>query len=130
MSFHLFQASDSYEEILSRKEVNLVVISTPPFAHMDFAKKALKWKKHVWIEKPIALTSGEAAEILSLDETGLITLVGHELRFLKSMRKMKQLIQEGYIGDIWNVRRCLCMKSSVSFRLVATFPLEEEHITR
>ena len=78
------------DDILLSKEVDAVVIATPVFTHFALAKKALENGKHVLLEKPMTSTVKEA-ELLMVDHTFLYT---------GAVRKMRQLIDEGSIGDI------------------------------
>src|ERR1035437_2924692 len=53
----------SFDEMLSDKEISLVIINTPDHTHAEFAHKALMAGKHVVVEKPFTLHAGEAEDL-------------------------------------------------------------------
>src|SRR6266702_4366807 len=60
--------TDKFEDLLNDTQLNAVVIATPVGFHYSMAKAALSVGKHVFIEKPMARTEAEAAELVSLAE--------------------------------------------------------------
>lgn len=93
--------TSSLEEILASPEIHAVVISTPSHTHYRIAKAALLSGKHVYVEKPVATSSLETQELYTLAEhTGQILMVGHLLMYHPAVNRLKQLIEEGYLGEI------------------------------
>jgi len=91
----------SFEDLLNDNELDAVVIATPVRFHYSMAKAALSVGKHVFIEKPMARTEAEAAELVSLAERqGLILMVGHTFLFSPAVRRMKEIITAGDIGEV------------------------------
>lgn len=89
------------EEILDDREVNSVVIATPAETHFEIAKMCLEHGKHVLVEKPITLYSGEAESLLKLAESKkLVLMVGHVLLYHPAVLKMKSMIEENIIGKV------------------------------
>ena len=89
------------DDILLSKEVDAVVIATPVFTHFALAKKALENGKHVLLEKPMTSTVKEAEELMELAaKKNLLLMVDHTFLYTGAVRKMRQLIDEGSIGDI------------------------------
>ncbi len=89
------------KEILNDPSVDAVAVSTPTATHFDIARQVLEAGKHVLVEKPLTATSGEAAELTRLAEAkGLVLMVGHVFLFNAGIRALKDLIDEGEIGDI------------------------------
>jgi len=82
--------------IMQRDDVHLVSIVTPPNTHCEFLQAALKAGKHVLCEKPTALNAKEAEMMLkaSQEHPKQICILDHELRFLPSMLKAKEIAQE------------------------------------
>ncbi|GAB4160133.1 MAG: Gfo/Idh/MocA family oxidoreductase [Planctomycetota bacterium] len=80
---------------------DVVALSTPVSTHFELAMKALKAGKHLFIEKPITRTS-EEAEILvkEAQKRGLVIVVDHILLFQGMVRKVKEIIASGELGDI------------------------------
>ena len=78
-----------------------VAIATPPHTHYELVGKALEASKHVLVEKPLARTSAEAAELMTLaKDLGLVLMPGHTFLYSPPVTKIRNLIQEGVLGDI------------------------------
>ena len=66
------------DEALADPRIEAVAIATPPHTHYDLVRQALEAGKHVLVEKPLARTADEAAELIALaDELGLVLMPGH-----------------------------------------------------
>ena len=77
------------------------VIATPAITHFEIAKMVIKAKKHVLIEKPMSLSIKDAEQLVDLSEKNNVNvLVGHVLLFHPAITKIKNLINEGVIGDL------------------------------
>ncbi len=88
----------SYKQLLM--SVDAVVICTPAKTHFKLAKEALE-KVDVLVEKPIALNMKEVREIEKISKKNKkIVMVGHQLHFHPAVKKMKNLIENGTIGDL------------------------------
>lgn len=85
---------------LLRSDIDLVTIVTPPFQHLEMASAALEAGLHVVSEKPTALNGEEARQLLELSRRhpDRIALVDHELRFLPSTRRAREMVQD--LGEI------------------------------
>ena len=93
--------TQKFEDLLNDSELDAVVIATPVRFHYTMAKAALSVGKHVFIEKPMARTEAEAAELVSLAERqGLVLMVGHTFLFSPAVRRMKEIISAGDIGEV------------------------------
>ena len=89
------------DSILSDRQINAVIISTPAQTHYDVAKKLLINKKHILVEKPITLFANEAKELIKLSKQYRRKLmVGHVLLYHPAITKLKAMISEGIIGKI------------------------------
>jgi predicted dehydrogenase len=90
-----------YDEVLADPKVDAVLIATPISTHHALAKAALKRRKHVFVEKPLAASTNEAAELVELaDARGLTLMVGHTFVFSPPVRKVKELLDAGELGDV------------------------------
>lgn len=99
VKFPSVNLTTDYDEML--KHVDAVAIATPVATHFSFAKKALQMGKHIWVEKPFTATSAEAIELIEIAEkSNLKIFVDHTFIYTGAVRKMKELIDEGEIGDI------------------------------
>lgn len=92
---------DSSDDLLNHKDINAIYIATPPSSHLEYALKALKLNKNVYLEKPMALNASEALQICEAVQMskGKLT-VAHYRRHLPMFLKVKQLIDDGEIGQV------------------------------
>ena len=80
---------------------NVAIIATPTSSHLALALKAAHHGCHLFIEKPLSHNAEDVDRLIQLvREKGLITLVGCNMRFHPSIRKIKELLQESVIGHI------------------------------
>lgn len=87
--------------ICSREDVDAVIVATPNYLHKEPVLVAAKHKKHIFCEKPIALSYHDCDEMVKAAEAhGVIFMAGHVMNFFRSVRHAKQLILEGRIGDV------------------------------
>jgi predicted dehydrogenase len=92
---------DDYQAVISDDEVDAVLIATPISTHYPLARAALKAGKHVFVEKPVTAAPDEAVELMRLaDENGLTLMVGHTFVFSPPVRKVKQIIESGDLGEV------------------------------
>ena len=90
------------DEMLDSGLLDLVVVSTPPNSHHDWAMKALERDLHVVLEKPMALTADECDAALAFAaEKGKTLVVYQDRRFDRDFITMRRLIREGSIGDVF-----------------------------
>lgn len=90
-----------FSDLLQDGELDAIVVATPVRFHFEMAKAALLAGKHVFVEKPLARTVIEAEELVSLaEQNGLILMVGHTFLFSPAVRRMKEIIDAGDIGEI------------------------------
>lgn len=92
----------NYEDMLVDDSIDVVIICVISSIHATIAKQALKYNKHVIIEKPLALSIKEAEVIIELaKEKKKQVLVCHQLRYLPLIEKLKQVIEKGYLGELY-----------------------------
>lgn len=97
---HLTFTGD-FDSLLEGDRVDAVVIATGSESHYQLARKALLNGKHVLVEKPMALKVSEAEELVKLsEERNLVLLVGHLLRYHNGLIKLKEYMDQGYLGKI------------------------------
>lgn len=93
-----------YQDVLDDDRVDAVVIATPISTHYPLAKAALLAGKHVFVEKPMTGSTAQAVELVDLAATRDLTLmVGHTFVFSPPVRKVKQIIETGELGEIYFV---------------------------
>jgi len=90
------------DAVLNDAGVEAVVIATPARSHFSLVHKALEAGKHVLVEKPIAMASEETETLIKLaDEHRRVLMVGHTFEYNPAVLKIKSLIDEGAIGDVY-----------------------------
>jgi predicted dehydrogenase len=90
-----------YRTLLADPEVDAVVIATPVGTHYKFALEALKAGKHVLVEKPFTKTSKEGEHVVVEAARKRLTLmVDHTFIYTGAVRKMKELVDSGELGEI------------------------------
>jgi len=93
-----------FDEVLDDPEVDAVVVATPVHTHFEIASAALRAGKHVLVEKPLARTSSQCRELMSLAEAkGLTLMVGHVFLYNAAVRRVKDYITSGELGEIYYV---------------------------
>lgn len=94
----------TFDELLKKKELTAVIITTQFNNHYSLIKKALQAGKDVFTEKPIADTLERARELTSLaKEKGLLLVVGYQYMTEKDFYKLKILMRRGFFGEIRKV---------------------------
>ena len=86
-------------ELISRAQPDVVHITTPPESHFEIARFCLEQGRHVYVEKPFTLNAAEADQLVSLaTEKGLKLTVGHNNQFSHVARRLRELVDAGYLG--------------------------------
>ena len=103
--FSMPHACRTAVELVALSDVDLVVITSPPVEHHGATLEALKAGKHVICEKPMAMSATEAREMneAALARPKQLSIIDHELRFNPTWRKMKELVEGGFVGNVFHV---------------------------
>ena len=92
---------ENHEDILSRQDIDLFDVCTPPFVHAQISINALRSGKHVICEKPMAASLAECDEMIrARDESGKVLSVIAQNRFRKPIRDLKALLDSGIAGKV------------------------------
>jgi predicted dehydrogenase len=101
-----------YRELLEQADVDAVTIALPNHLHAQVAIEALKARKHVLLEKPMAMNAREASRIIDTAMKMKRTLmVAQNYRFNRSTQMARMLIQRGDLGEIYHAR-CFWLRRS------------------
>jgi predicted dehydrogenase len=93
-------AFDDYRKMIASPEIDAVAVVVRVPSHYAPTKAALEAGKHVYCEWPLGRTTAEAVELAALAERrGLVTAVGLQARVNPALMHMKELIEEGYVGE-------------------------------
>ena len=97
--FPVKQYYSDLTELLSEAKPDVLHITTPPESHFPVARLALELGCHVYVEKPFTLDLEEAQKLMALaEEKGLKITVGHDDQFTHVARRMRKLVQSGFLG--------------------------------
>ena len=89
-------------DVVTSTEIDAVAIVTPVSTHYHVARQALENGKHIFVEKPFTATSEQAEELIELAERKkLRIMVDHTFLFTGAVRKIKQLIDEDVLGQLY-----------------------------
>jgi len=103
-NFSKSRTTPNWEEAIQDAEVDGVIVSAPASTHFALAKAALQAGKHVFVEKPLAMNTREADELVALAASANRTLmVGHTFLYNAAVRYTKRLIDEGQLGDLYYI---------------------------
>ena len=93
------KTTKEYTQLLTA--VDAVIIATPPATHYPLAKRALQEGKHVFVEKPLALTKEHAKDLIEeAKRAGVVLMVGHTYEYVPQVNKLKEIISSGEIGKV------------------------------
>jgi len=99
------EATVDYHEVLNHPDVDVVSICAPNFLHAEIGIAAAKAGKAFWIEKPVGRGFAETSAVeAEADKAGVVTSIGFNYRHAPAIEKAKQLIAEGALGRITNIR--------------------------
>lgn len=101
-NFHSIETTKNPQDIFKDKDIDAVVIVTPISTHFPLAKEALNSGKHVLVEKPLTATAAHAESLLNLaEQKGLVLMVDHTFLYTAAVKKIKELVDSGTIGEIY-----------------------------
>ena len=94
--------TQNFDDLLKDSQLDAVVVSTPAISHFEHAFKAINAGKHVFVEKPLCLSARDAEELVSRAQAKKkILMVGHLLLYHPAVRKLKEIIKSGELGNIF-----------------------------
>jgi predicted dehydrogenase len=101
---HVEFVTDSIDDFLALSGLDLVVIATPSATHFDLARRAIACGKHVLVMKPLTTRVDHAEELVHLSErAGVMLAVDHTFVYTGAVRKMRELVESGSLGDIYYI---------------------------
>lgn len=99
------RSSDDWEAVCNDPDIDVIDICTPNHLHRDMALAAIQAGKHVYCEKPLAVTAEDARLIRdAADEANAVTAMGFNYSCNPLISKARQMIASGSIGDVYNFR--------------------------
>src|SRR5215467_3755172 len=98
--FPIKQYFHDVSDLLREARPDVVHITTPPQSHFELAQACLNAGCHVYVEKPFTLDARDAQSLLALaEEKGRKITAGHDDQFRHAARRMRKLVQDGYLGS-------------------------------
>ena len=98
-------AVTDWRELVSRDDIDVIDINAPSNVHKEIALEAARAGKHIFCEKPLALTLADSREMLqAAEEAGVKHMVGFNYRFAPAVMLAKKLVEEGRLGRIYHFR--------------------------
>ena len=95
------RSTTDFEQLLADDELDAVVLATPVFTHHTLASAALRAGKHVFVEKPLAASSGEANDLFAIAaECDRTLMCGHTFLYSPAVRRIKEILDAGELGDL------------------------------
>ncbi|MBE9046928.1 Gfo/Idh/MocA family oxidoreductase [Pleurocapsales cyanobacterium LEGE 10410] len=95
----IYYAYNDLNKILSLLEVDAVSISTPPFLHYEMAKKVLEAKKHLLLEKPMAMNAHQVKELYHLArQQRVVAIADFEFRYVPAWQLLAEHLKDDYVG--------------------------------
>ena len=99
------EAATDWQEVVARKDIDIVDVSTPGDSHMEIAIAAARAGKAVFCEKPLANTVRDAERMLAaVEKAGVVHMICHNYRRAPAVMLARQLIAEGQLGTIRHYR--------------------------
>jgi predicted dehydrogenase len=98
------RTTSSVGDLFADASVDAVAIATPVSTHAPLVAAALEAGKHVFVEKPLAASSAEAAELIRLaEQRGLVLMPGHTFLYSPPVVAIRELIEAGELGELFFV---------------------------
>lgn len=96
------RVTDDFSSVINDHTVDAVVIATPAISHAELAVAALQAGKHVFVEKPLALSVGDAERVVAAaEQAGRFLMVGHLLQYHPAVEYLKTMITRGDLGEVY-----------------------------
>jgi predicted dehydrogenase len=109
--------ADSYDELLKDSSIDAVVLATPHSAHVEQIIAAAHAGKHVFVEKPLGLSSEDSERAVAACAEHRVTLaVGYNWRFQPALREIRYMLEDGRLGKLLHIEGNFCGPSAYRFR--------------
>jgi len=117
---HKLKLADGYESLLKDPNVHAVVLCTPHSMHAEQVVAAAKAGKHVFCEKPFALTKADAEKAVDATKKAGVALgLGYNRRFHPEMNKLRERIRSGALGTVMHVEATMTFPNALALKPTA-----------
>src|SRR5271157_74011 len=123
---HITKAYGNSEDLLTDKEIDAVHIATLNNLHYPLARKAMEHGKHVLCEKPLAMDSIQAGDLLDVaNRTGVIHAICHNMRYYPLVKQARSMVEAGEVGSVRLIhghylQDWLFLETDYNWRLIAS----------
>lgn len=94
-----------WRKLIARDDIDVIDIALPQHLHYEIAVEAAKAGKHIFCEKPMAMNSTQALEMLAIcEQNGVLHYLNHNYRRVPAIVQAKKMIEEGLLGDVYHWR--------------------------
>jgi predicted dehydrogenase len=105
---------EDYRQMLAEQQPNIVVVATPNIFHQEMAKAAIESGAHVLCEKPLALTYGDAVDIVeTASANGRVLTVGTHFRYAPASLAVRRQADAGFFGRIYAARTVMHRRAGI-----------------
>jgi predicted dehydrogenase len=112
--FNVPELVADYRVLLAREDIDVVSIALPNYLHAPVALAALRAKKHVMLDKPMATNAAEAARLLvESRKQGVQFMVGQNNRFIPEVQTARQLVEDGVLGDVYHAKTAWTRRAGI-----------------
>lgn len=102
--YPFLETTQDYRALIDDPAIDAIVIATPVTSHAKLAREALLAGKHVFVEKPLSSSAEDSLQLVKLArEKGLVGMVGHTFIYSPAVRKIKELLNSGELGEIYYI---------------------------
>lgn len=118
-------ATTDWRDLLGRSDIHVIHCCTPNDAHRDLLVAALAAGKHVYCDKPLARTLAEAEDVArAAQKASVVHRMTFNYRFVPAIMRAKELVNEGFLGDVFQVRAAYLHAGYVDPRRPRTWRLQ------
>ena len=102
--FEVHEVATDYREVISRPDIDAITVATPDALHHEVTLAALAAGKHVFCEKPLAMSVVQAREMgEAAERAGRVAMVAFTFRYTHALGKLRELLRAGAIGEPFQV---------------------------
>jgi myo-inositol 2-dehydrogenase/D-chiro-inositol 1-dehydrogenase len=106
--FHITQRCTDFRALLADPDIEAVAVCVPAQFHVEVALAALDAGKHLFIEKPLALSLADSERLIRrATQSGKKVMVGFNLRWHRLVRRARHIIHQGILGPLTSIRTVL-----------------------
>ena len=104
--YKIERAFNDHRKVIESPDVDVVLVATPNYLHSDLSIWALEEKKHVLVEKPLAMNPAEGKKMVAAEKkSGMKLMYAEQLPLAPKFKRLIEMAKEGHFGDVYMVRQ-------------------------